>query len=130
MPSNTSVKFTRNFERTLEEFEHFLLEVEAPQAIDLLLDELGESVIPNLERFPDMSRPFLARKPRSVEAGNALERLQAQLAGQFTQPVTLREYLLASYLILHARLEDTVYLLAIKHHRQLSFDFESHWGST
>jgi len=24
---------------------------------------------------------------------------------------------------------DTLYLLAIKHHKQLSFDFAGHWGS-
>ena len=129
MPKKTVVKFTRNFEGNLEELERFLLEAEAPQAFDRLLDELAESVIPNLERFPDMGRLFLARQPHSVEAGNALERLQKQMAGQFTQPVTLREYLLANYLILYAMLEDTLYLLAIKHHRQLSFDFDSHWGS-
>ncbi len=129
MPRKSAVKVTRNFERNLEELERFLLEAEAPQAFDLLLDELGESVIPNLERFPDMGRPFLARQPRSVEAGNALERLQQQMAERFIQEAALREYLLPDHLILYARLENNVHLLAIEHHRQLSFDFESHWGS-
>ena len=70
---------------------------------------------------------FLARQPRSVEASGALERLQRQAAEQFTESVTLREDILASYLILYARQEGTVYLLAIKHHRPLSFDFEFLW---
>lgn len=46
------VKFTSNFERNLEGIELFLTEVELPQAFDGLLDELLETVIPNLQRFP------------------------------------------------------------------------------
>lgn len=53
------IKFTSNFERNLEEIERFLTEPEAPQAYDGLLDELLETVIPNLERFPGMGRPFM-----------------------------------------------------------------------
>jgi len=123
----TAVKFTLNFERNLEEVEHFLAEIDAPRAFDELLDDLADHVIPNLERFPDMGRLFLARQPHSVEASGALERLHGQVAEQFTESITLREYILASYLILYARQAGTVYLLAIKHHRQLSFDFDSHW---
>ncbi len=122
-----AVRFSRNFERNLEEVERFLTDADAAQAFDQLLDVLADSVIPNLERFPDMGRFFLARQPHSVEASAALERLQRQVAERFTRPVTLREYILASYLILYATLDGAVYLLAIKHHRQLSFDFESHW---
>lgn len=66
------VKFTANFECKPEEIERFLTDAEAPQAYDVLLDELSETVIPNLERFPEMGRPFLARPPRSVETTNAL----------------------------------------------------------
>lgn len=127
MAKKTAVKLTRNFEGNLEEVERFLAEADAPQSFDKLLDDLADSVIPNLERFPDMGRLFLARQPHSVEASGALERLQRQMAEQFTESVTLREYILASYLILYARQEGAVYLLAIKYHQQLSFDFESHW---
>lgn len=128
MGKKAAVKFTRNFERNLEEVECFLVEADAPQAFDMLLDDLADMVIPNLERFPDMGRLFFARQPRSVEANGALERLQRQIAEHFTASVTLREYILANYLIMYARQEAAVYLLAIKHHRQLSFDFESHWN--
>lgn len=127
MAKKTAVKLTLNFERNLEEVERFLAETDAPRAFDKLLDDLADNVIPNLERFPDMGRLFLARQSHSVEASGALERLQRQVAEQFTESITLREYILTSYLILYARREGTVYLLAIKHHRQLSFDFESHW---
>ncbi len=130
MAKKSVVKFTQNFERNLEDIEAFLIEAEAPQAFDDLLDELLASVIPNLERFPDMGRPFLARQPHSVETTNALERLKKQLATLFPESAVLREYILASYLLLYARIDGTLYLLAIRHHRQLSFDFESHWGPT
>lgn len=32
------------------------------------------------------------------------------------------------YLLLYARIKDTVYLLSIRHQRQLSFDFEALWN--
>ncbi|SBT08151.1 conserved hypothetical protein [Candidatus Accumulibacter aalborgensis] len=52
MAKKPVVKFTSNFERNLEGIELFLTEVELPQAFDGLLDELLETVIPNLQRFP------------------------------------------------------------------------------
>jgi plasmid stabilization system protein ParE len=84
MAKKPVVKFTANFERNLEGIELFLTEVEAPQAFDGLLDELLETVIPNLERFPEMGRPFLARQPRSVETTNALATLRAKLSALTT----------------------------------------------
>ena len=33
------------------------------------------------------------------------------------------------YLLLYVQSDETIYLLAIRHQRQLSFDFEAHWGS-
>ncbi|WP_300330270.1 type II toxin-antitoxin system RelE/ParE family toxin [Accumulibacter sp.] len=122
------IKFTSNFERNLEEIERFLTEPEAPQAYDGLLDELLETVIPNLERFPGMGRPFMLRQPRSVETTNALATLRAKLLALTTDPEALREYVLKDYLLLYVQIGGTIYLLAIRHQRQLSFDFEGHWG--
>jgi plasmid stabilization system protein ParE len=123
------VKLTANFERNLEDIERFLTEAEAPQTYDALLDDLLGTVIPNLERFPDMGRQFLSRTPRSVETTNALDLLCAKLLALTSDPTALREYILADYLLLYAQIGGVIYLLAIRHHRQLSFDFESHWGS-
>jgi len=123
------VKLTANFEHNLEDIERFLSEAEAPQAYDALLDDLLGTVIPNLERFPDMGRQFLSRAPRSVETTNALDSLCAKLLALTPDPAALREYILADYLLLYAQIGGIIYLLAIRHHRQLSFDFESHWGS-
>src|ERR1035437_6238391 len=118
------VKLTANFERNLEDIERFLTEAEAPQAYDALLDDLLGTVIPNLERFPDMGRQFLSRAPRSVETTNALDSLRAKLLALTPGPAALHEYILSDYLLLYAQFGGILYLLAIRHHRQLSFDFE------
>lgn len=128
MAKKIVVKFTENIERNLEDVEHFLTEVEAPQAFDGLLDELLETVVPNLERFPEMGRPFLIRQPRSIETTNALATLRAKLSALSQDADALREYVLKDYLLLYALIGRTIYLLAIRHQQQLSFDFEGHWG--
>mgnify|MGYP001365144570 CR=1 FL=1 len=130
MTKKLTVKLTANFERNLGDIELFLNEAEAPQAYAALLDELLDTVIPNLERFPAIGRPFLARSLRSVETTNALEALQTKLAALTADPQSLREYILTHYLVLYVQIGESIHLLSIKHHRQLSFDFESHWGAT
>lgn len=129
MTARQTVKLTANFERNLEEIEAFLLETEAPQAFDTLLDELTDTVIPNLERFPDMGRLFLERPACSVEVANGLDRL-TQALGAIAQDGELREYVMTHYLLLYARIEGRIYLLSIRHQRQLSFDFQALWPNT
>jgi hypothetical protein len=34
-----------------------------------------------------------------------------------------------NYLVLYVQVIDSIFLLSIKHHRQLSFDFQAHWGA-
>ena len=123
-----AVKLTRNFERNLEDIERFLDENEATSAFDLLLDELGDTVIPNLESFTKMGRPFLDRPALSVEATNRVEKLRTQFDGLGSSS-DIREYFLSHYFVLYAVTETTVYLLSIRHHQQLSFDFEELWQS-
>ena len=128
MTTLATVKLTANFERNLLELETFLVEAEAPHAFDALLDELTDTVIPNLERFPGLGRLFLERPARSVEVANGITRLTAQLSSIATDG-ELREYVMTNYLVLYARIRDMVYLLSIRHQRQLSFDFQAHWPS-
>lgn len=122
MAKKVTVKLTANFERGLEAIAAFFDEAGAHQAYDRLLDDLFETLIPNLEQFPAMGRPFLERPVRSVEVANALARLQPKL-----RDGELREYLFADYLVLYAQFGAAIHLLSIKHHRQLSFDFQSLW---
>ena len=71
MAKKSVVRLSANFERNLADIERFLTEAEALQAYDALIDELLDTVIPNLERFPGMGRPFFSRVARSVETSNA-----------------------------------------------------------
>ena len=123
------IQITANFERNLEEAEAFLLAAEAPQAFDALLDELTDTVIPNLERFPGMGRLFFERPTRSVEASNGIDGLKRKLKA-IAKDGEIREYVMSHYLLLYARLDATIYLLSIRHHRQLSFDFQSLWPAS
>lgn len=120
-PQHYAVKLTANFERNLGAVQQFLEDAQAPKAFDALLDELLETVIPNLERFPDMGRRFMSRPVRSIEVSNALANLRKQLSA-IAQDGEVREYVMTHYLVLYARIDSSVYLLSIKHHKQLAFD--------
>ncbi len=117
------VELTASFLARLDSIEAFLTEADAGFAFDGLLDELRAAVIPNLARFPRMGRRYLDHVPRSTEAMAQLAALPAGAAD------ALREYLHGDYLVLYANAEAnaTVYLLSIRHHRQLSFDFGRLW---
>ena len=124
--TKSQVKITANAERNLDEIELFLLDAGVPEAFDVLLDELSATIIPNLERFPDMGRLFLNRSVNSVEVKNNLDRLKLQL-NRLGKNAALREYVFSEYLLLYAQTDEIIYLLSIRHHRQLSFDFQALW---
>jgi len=126
--AKTAVRLTANFERNLADIERYWQEAGASGAFDGLLDELLETVIPNLERFPGMGRRFLERAAGSVEVANAQIGLRAKLAALGAKPEDLREYVMRDYLVLYAGIGAAVQLLSIRHHRQLSFDFVRHFG--
>lgn len=128
MATRHPVKLTANFERNLEEAEAFLLEANAPQAFDALLDELTDTVIPNLERFPGMGRLFFERPTRSVETSNGIDGLKVKLKA-IAKDGEIREYVMSHYLLLYTRFAATIYLLSIRHQRQLSFDFQALWAA-
>lgn len=117
------VELTASFLERLGSIEAFLAEADAAFAFDALLDELRTTVIPNLRRFPRIGRCYLDHPPQSAEA---LAQLAALPAGTLD---ALRVYLHGDYLMLYAAVETnrTVYLLSIRHHRQLSFDFARLW---
>ena len=117
------VELTGSFLERLESIAVFLTEADAAFAFDALVDELRSTVILNLARFPRIGRRYLDTPPQSTEA---LAQLAALPAGA---PDTLRVYLHGDYLLLYAAVEanTTVYLLSIRHHRQLSFDFSKLW---
>ncbi len=117
------VELTASFLERLDAVEAFLTEADAAFAFDDLLAELRATVIPNLARFPRIGRRYLDKPPQSAEAMAQLAALPAGAAS------ALREYLHGDYLMLYVAMDAnaTVYLLSIRHHRQLSFDFARHW---
>ena len=115
------VELTASFIERLESIETFLAEADALQAYDKLLDGLRRTVIPNLRRFPRIGRRYLDKPPQSAEAMAQLAALPPGAAD------ALREYLHGDYLILYTLTGSTVYLLSIRHHRQLSFAFAKLW---
>jgi plasmid stabilization system protein ParE len=115
------VELTASFIERLESIESFLAEADAPQAYDKLLDGMRRMVIPNLRRFPRIGRRYLDKPPQSAEAMAQLAALPAGAAD------ALREYLHGDYLILYTLTGSTIYLLSIRHHRQLSFAFAKLW---
>lgn len=90
---------------------------DAAFAYDDLLAGLRATVVPNLVRFPLMGRRYLEHPPQSVEALEQLAKLPAGAADG------LRVLLHSDYLMLYSVVGGVVYLLSIRHHRQLSFDF-------
>ena len=116
-------ELTASFLERLDAIEAFLTEADAAFAFDDLLAELRATVIPNLARFPRIGRRYLDKPPQSAEALAQLAALPAGAVG------ALREYLHGDYLMLYAAMDAgaTVYLLSIRHHRELSFDFARLW---
>lgn len=119
------VELTASFLEHVDAIKAFLTEADAAFAFDDLLAELRGTVVPNLARYPRIGRCHLDHPPQSAEALAQLGTLPAGAAN------ALREYLHGDYLLLSAAMEpnETVYLLSIRHHRQLTFDFAAHWPS-
>lgn len=121
--SRRIVRVTQNFHRNLEDIRQFLESQGASGAFSALLEHLFDTVVPNLERFPEMGRDFLARHPQSADGLARLESLTKRVGTK----AGIREYIFGDYLILYALGKAGIHLLSIKHHRQLSFDLKGHW---
>jgi plasmid stabilization system protein ParE len=118
-----TVRSSANFRRNLERIRTFLDPAEAPGAFVTLVERLAQETVPALERFPEIGADFLDRAPASAD-GKALFARVASLLGP---GASLRQYVLGDYVILYRLEGRSVDLLAIRHHRELSFDFAGHW---
>jgi plasmid stabilization system protein ParE len=121
MPSQ--IRITANSQQNLDSIGKFLSQHEAAAEFESLITRLFEDVIPNLERFPKMGRDFLARDPLSDEGRAKRHSLEIK-SGRNTE---IREYIADEYVLLYAVRDGVVFLLAIRHHHQLSFDLRAHW---
>ena len=117
------VELTASFQERLETIEAFPGVSDAAFAFDGLLSELRATIIPNLRRFPRMGRRYLDQPPQSTEALAQLAALPSGAAD------ALREYLHGDYLILYSvdATGKVVYLMSMRHHRELSFQFAGLW---
>jgi plasmid stabilization system protein ParE len=117
------VRITANFRQNLDSIREFLVEQESSAGFGSLIERLFDDVILNLERFPKMGRDFLARVPLSDEGRAKLHALSVKIANK----TEIREYITEEYLFLYGVRDSLVFLLSIRHHRQLSFDLRAHW---
>jgi plasmid stabilization system protein ParE len=123
MAGRARLLFTDNFARNLDAIESFL-SVEGRTAFQRLLDRLFEDICPQLARFPKSGRFFLEHQVGSTQARALLERLEEKLrAGD-----ELRELVVDDFVVLYLIRGNRIYFLAIKHHRQLSYDLLRFWS--
>ena len=117
------VRVTAHFLDRLKTIEAFLASNENSSAYEDLLDDLSGNIIAYLSEFPLIGRPFVSQKPQSVESLSALAQVSTRSLS------ALREYVHKNYIILYSVDERSpaIYLLTIRHHRELSFDFEKLW---
>jgi plasmid stabilization system protein ParE len=115
--------FAENFLRNLDAIESFL-KPEGVAAFQRLLDRLLDDVVPMLTRFPDAGRNFLQHPIRSREARTLVRKLKSLLS----RTDDLREFVVDDYLLLYLLRGRELIFLAIKHHRQLSFDLRRFWA--
>lgn len=116
------VRLTENFIANLRGIEAYYSEHDVAHGFGAVLDQIFDTLIPNLERFPAMGRPFLERGAYSVEG----VKLREQLLAQYPE-YEVRECLLKQHIALYALHGSRVFLLAIKNFRQMTYDFERVW---
>jgi plasmid stabilization system protein ParE len=115
------VRATENFLANLDQLGEFLLQISpeaAPRAHQRLREEI-DGLLTLLQAHPGIGRPARLLQTRSIqgrERATRAERLAQSLgAGE------LREYVLKDHIVLYAHSDVAVFLLAIKHHRQLEY---------
>jgi len=123
MAAKSKLFFTQNFTANLDEIQEFLSS-EARLAFQRLLDRLFDDVCPQISRFPLSGRSFLGHHAGSADAEKLIERLRERLRSNDN----LREFVIDDYVVLYLVRRTRIYFIAIKHHRQLSFDLRRFWS--
>ncbi len=123
MAGKSRLFFTENFTANLDEVQSFL-SVEGQSAFQRLVKHLFDDLCPQFAQFPLSGRSFIAHHTGSTEAKKLMERVQDRLrAGD-----DLREFVVDNYVVLYLVRRTRIYFIAIKHHRQLSFDLRRFWS--
>ncbi len=119
--SHITVRFTPNFEDNLAQIEAYWDDNRFPAGYDRLLAELADTTLPRLVQHPRLGRPLLDRAPQTQQAKQKTHALRKQLA-LLAADAEIREYVMMDYTLLYALIAESLYLLAIKHHKQLVFN--------
>jgi hypothetical protein len=120
-PVNARIGATPNFASNLEQVRIFFITQDASTArtrLNQLKSELRE-MKRILSWSPAGGRPARFLNGNSVQAQIGTASVM-QLATQVGLPF-LREYVVAQHVVLYAHSDSEVILLALKHHRQLSY---------
>jgi hypothetical protein len=117
MAAKSRLLFTRNFIANLDSIQSFLGH-EGSATFRRLLTRIFDDTGPVISRFPLSGRSFLIHRARSKEAQVLIERLKRMLR----KGDDIREVVVDDYVVLYLVRRTRVYFLAIRHHRQLSFD--------
>jgi len=123
MAGKSQLFFTDNFTANLDEIQSFL-SVEGRSAFQRLLNRLFDDIFPQFSRFPLSGRSFLAHHVGSTEAEELFESVRERLR----PGDDLREFVVDDYVMLYLVRRRRIYFIAIKHHRQLSFDLRRFWS--
>jgi hypothetical protein len=115
-------RFTENFSANLTTIEEFVTS-HSQTAFHRFLDRLFDELIPMLCRFPQSGRSFLTCTVKSAKA----KALTKDLRKFLNKGDDLREFVMDDYLVLYLVCRQQVIFLAVKHHRQLSFDLKQFW---
>jgi len=116
-------RFTENFSANLTAIEAFLGPRRRP-AYRRFLDHLFDDAIPSLCRFPQSGRSFLVHTIKSAKA----KALTKELRKLLSKEDDLREFVMGEHLVLYLVRRGQAIFLAVKHHRQLSFDLKQFWS--
>ena len=120
MSTQIKIRVTANFERNLDDIECFFKKIEQPRQFKVLLDQLFDTIIPNLQHFPLLGKDFLVEPQGSVESTMLLQKIKSRIP----RNTSIRQYLSKDYLVLYLLDIQEIVLLSIKHHRQLNFNIQ------
>lgn len=113
---------TQNFAANLDSIEAFL-SGDKRQTLQSPVKRLFNDIFPILAQFPLSGNSFFAHRERSKDAQLLVRRLKRKLL----PGDDLREFGFDDYVLLYLVRRKRIYLVAIKHHRQLSFDLRRFW---
>jgi hypothetical protein len=123
MAGKSPIFATQNFAANLDSIEAFL-SGDKPQTLQSLVKRLFNDICPILAQFPLSGNSFFVHREGSKDAQLLVRRLKRKLQ----TADDLREFGFDDYVLLYLVRRKRIYLVAIKHHRQLSFDLRRFWS--